>query len=90
MNAISPSYIPTPPVMRTLEEWYPKATAEERRRIVEQDVNEMEGTVLEAEDVARAALYLASDEAKYINGHNLVVDGGYTVGKATNMPAPVQ
>jgi NAD(P)-dependent dehydrogenase (short-subunit alcohol dehydrogenase family) len=35
--------------------------------------------VLEAEDIARAALYLASDEAKYVSGHNLVVDGGYTV-----------
>jgi NAD(P)-dependent dehydrogenase (short-subunit alcohol dehydrogenase family) len=28
------------------------------------------------EDIAFAALYLASDEAKHVTGHNLVVDGG--------------
>ena len=29
-----------------------------------------------AEDVAEAFLYLASDAAAYVTGHNLVVDGG--------------
>ncbi len=34
----------------------------------------------EVEDIANAALYLASDDAKYITGHVLVVDGGWTTG----------
>lgn len=86
VNAISPNYIPTPLVMRILHEWYPELGADEHRRIVEEDINEMEGMVLEPADIARAALYLASDDSKFVNGHNLVVDGGYTVGKAPNMP----
>ncbi len=31
-------------------------------------------------DIADAALYLASQEARFVNGTNLVVDGGFTAG----------
>ncbi|KAK9153599.1 hypothetical protein Sjap_001079 [Stephania japonica] len=40
----------------------------------------LDGRVLEAKDIAEAALYLASDESRYVSGHNLVVDGGFTTG----------
>ncbi|MBD1918335.1 MULTISPECIES: glucose 1-dehydrogenase [Cyanophyceae] len=32
-----------------------------------------------AEEVAKAVVWLCSDDASYITGHNLVIDGGYTV-----------
>ena len=36
------------------------------------------GHVGEPDDVGWAVVYLASDEAKFITGSELVIDGGYT------------
>lgn len=36
------------------------------------------GHMGDAEDVAYAVVYLASDESKFVTGSELVLDGGYT------------
>ena len=41
------------------------------------------GRAAEPEEIANAIFFLAGDEASFITGHNLVVDGGFSItGKA--------
>jgi NAD(P)-dependent dehydrogenase (short-subunit alcohol dehydrogenase family) len=42
------------------------------------------------EDIANAALFLASDASQFITGHTLVVDGGATAGPIALAPKPGQ
>ncbi|KMT16378.1 hypothetical protein BVRB_3g055230 [Beta vulgaris subsp. vulgaris] len=39
----------------------------------------LKGLELTVDDVANSVLFLASDEARYVSGDNLMVDGGFTV-----------
>lgn len=69
VNAIAPAQIDTR-LTRSLPEGA-------RRRRVERIPM---GRFGEPEEVARVALFLASDDASYVTGHTLAVDGGYLAG----------
>lgn len=37
------------------------------------------GRMAEREDIVGAVIYLSSDASKYVTGHNLIIDGGFTI-----------
>ena len=75
-NCILPGLMNTPLIFAGLPDAYAKGDAEEMVRL--RDAQCPTGKMGDAWDVAHAALYLASDEAKYVNGVQLAVDGGLT------------
>jgi NAD(P)-dependent dehydrogenase (short-subunit alcohol dehydrogenase family) len=77
VNALMPGTILTPFVERYLAESY--ADPEEGRQSIRS--RQLGGELGTAEDVARAALYLASGESSFVMGSGLVVDGGLSAGK---------
>lgn len=73
VNSVHPAYIRTPMVERYAETWGSLKKGLEALG----DLHPI-GRVGEAEEVANAVLYLASDEAKFVTGAELLIDGGYT------------
>lgn len=73
-NNISPGYIETP-----LAEKYLEAFPEREQKLEAMLAAHPAGRFGRPADVANAAVFLASDEAEFISGINLVVDGGRTV-----------
>ena len=73
VNSIHPGFIWTPMVQHHLEALGDSAAA--RRAIA--DLHPL-GHIGEPDDIAWGAVYLASDEARFITGSELVIDGGYT------------
>ena len=65
VNTIAPGFIDTDMT---------KALPEEQRAALEQQIPL--GSLGKVEDIANAVAYLASDEASYITGHTLHVNGG--------------
>jgi NAD(P)-dependent dehydrogenase (short-subunit alcohol dehydrogenase family) len=72
VNAIAPTVVWTPLVQRFAE----SAPDPVAMRALMENYNPMPG-IPTAEDVAALVAFLASDEARWITGHTVPIDGGY-------------
>jgi NAD(P)-dependent dehydrogenase (short-subunit alcohol dehydrogenase family) len=73
-NAVSPARIHTPFVDGFLEDNYPDRTEEMFEQLSE---TQPIGRMGEPEEVAGLCCYLCSDEAEFITGSNMPIDGGF-------------
>lgn len=72
VNAIAPGFIDSPMLRKAFD-----SDPERKRKVLSRTPM---GTLGEADDIGTAAVYLASDAAKFVSGVNLPVDGGNSIG----------
>ena len=72
-NAVCPGFVRTPHGLREVAELQKLGVDVSEAALAVQ-----QGRICEPEEVARAALFLASDEASFVNGTHLFVDNGFT------------
>ena len=73
-NAVCPGFIRTAHGIRELKE-----LREYGVEVTEEDICRLQGRICEPEEVANAALFLASSEASFVNGETMFVDNGMLV-----------
>src|ERR1043166_3734344 len=76
INCICPGRVETPFVAARLKE-YP----DPRKAYEEMAATQAIGRMGKPEEIAAAALYLASDESAFITGTAFIIDGGWSAGK---------
>ncbi|MDB5982101.1 MAG: short chain dehydrogenase family protein [Pseudomonas sp.] len=79
VNGIAPGLMDTPAAMQQVNVTFQK-------RIKEAQLIARQGTM---DDVAELALFLASQQASFISGQTILVDGGYLRHSARAMPVPL-
>lgn len=72
-NAVCPGFIQTPHGQREVAELGALGVD-----VSEAAIQAAQGRMGQPEDIARAALYLASDDAEFVNGTQLFVDNGFS------------
>ncbi|UGY08104.1 SDR family NAD(P)-dependent oxidoreductase [Phyllobacterium pellucidum] len=72
-NAVCPGFIRTPHGLREVDELQKRGVD-----VSDAAMQAAQGRIGEPEEVARAALFLASDESSFITGTHLFVDNGFT------------
>lgn len=78
VNSVHPGFIWTPLVENFIQEQCSKSEMSCEELKGELDSKHPIGHIGEPDDIAYGVLYLVSDEAKFVTGSELIIDGGYT------------
>jgi NAD(P)-dependent dehydrogenase (short-subunit alcohol dehydrogenase family) len=81
VNCVLPGFIPTPMIARA--RGVPLGEADGKLGVITDSFREAQPIRRPGhpDDIAKAALWLASDDSGFVNGHALVVDGGISGGR---------
>jgi len=81
VNCVLPGFIPTPMIARA--RGVPLGEADGKLGVITEAFREAQPIRRPGhpDDIAKAALWLASDDSSFVNGHALVVDGGVSSGR---------
>jgi NAD(P)-dependent dehydrogenase (short-subunit alcohol dehydrogenase family) len=80
VNLVAPSLTATPMARRAAEDAHILAYAARKQPLA--------GSMLDPDEVAKAAIYFLSDESRAVTGQTLAVDGGWSIVSTTAEPSP--
>ncbi len=75
VNCVCPGTVDTPFVEAYLEKYHKHEKAEVRKQL---DARQPVGRLGKPEEIAHLVLYLCSDEAEFVHGSMVAIDGGWT------------
>ena len=75
VNCVCPGTVDTPFVEAYLEKYHKHEKAEVRKQL---DARQPVGRLGKPEEIAHLVLYLCSDEAEFVHGSMMAIDGGWT------------
>ncbi|WP_239806205.1 SDR family NAD(P)-dependent oxidoreductase [Croceicoccus hydrothermalis] len=78
-NSLHPGFVRTPLTTAGFKRWVEKGVAEKEQDLIDaMNAQTPVGRMAEPDEIAGPALFLASDDASYMTGAELVIDGGWT------------
>jgi len=79
VNSVHPGFVETPLLAQGMQRWVDEGKAQSTQQLIDGVAAQTPiGRLAQPEEIAAVIQFLASDEASYVTGSELVADGGWT------------